>query len=32
MRGKLKTFMFTFDKQFHLDKKEKFILVNATYF
>ena len=27
MRGKLKTFMFTFDDYFHLGQKDKFILV-----
>lgn len=27
MRGKLKTFMFTFDEYFHLGQKDKFILV-----
>jgi hypothetical protein len=26
MRGKLKTFMFTFDKQFHVGSKDSFIL------
>ena len=28
MRGKLRTSMYTFDKQFHLGKKNSFILVN----
>ena len=27
MRGKLKTFTFTFDKQFHVGMKDQFILV-----
>ncbi len=30
MRGKLKTFTFTFDTQFHLGKKEEFILVSES--
>ena len=30
MRGKLRTFMYTFDKQFHLGKKDSFILVNLN--
>lgn len=29
MRGKLRTFMYTFDKQFHLGKKNSFILVSV---
>jgi hypothetical protein len=32
MRGKLKSFTYTFDKQFHLAKKNSFILVKLNKF